>query len=323
MSRPITAIATVSLCSFVSGCAIHPTPKDYARVSTFEIVRQIRCETREAVINSALTYVTAGKNVDAETKRIGAGFVSGGSPIQKFSPLLFKGNVRDTLSLFWKTGVAYNFKLEMTEINNLGGDINFLKTFTKSSLTLGLTAGLDRQRQNTRTFTVTDNFGDLVQKLSPKYCDKKIVKENYIYPIAGRIGVEEMVQTFVYLSLFGNLGGKEDNPKGPPTLVDALNFETTISGSASPKVTFTPIGRGFSVSDFSLNATASRKDAHSVVVGLALDEADVGRAGEVKDRLVGSLLTASADNRAERVAATAVDQFLAQNLFRPTIVVDR
>ncbi len=39
------------LCLFVGGCAIHPLPEDISRKSTFEIVRAIRCEAKQAVLD--------------------------------------------------------------------------------------------------------------------------------------------------------------------------------------------------------------------------------------------------------------------------------
>ena len=54
--------------------------------------------------------------------------------------------------------------------------------------------------------------------------------ENYIYPIAGVIGIEKMVQDFINMTLFANLRGNTTDGKGPPTLVDALEFTTAISG---------------------------------------------------------------------------------------------
>jgi hypothetical protein len=194
-----------------------------------------------------------------------------------------------------------------------------------------LKGGVDRSRQNTRTFTVTDTFGDLVQKQNPSHCDGKIVGPNYIYPITGQIGVEDLVQAFVYLSLFGNLASEEVTPgivtKGPPTLVDALLFTTMISGEVNPQVTFAPIGRTLSVTQASLDLTSSRTDKHQVVIGLALQSAVKAQLGPVRAGLQGQLvapfgrlLTASG-NPAEQAAATAVNQFLTQKLFSPTINV--
>jgi hypothetical protein len=305
-----------ALLFLLGGCAIHPVPKDVTGVSTYEIVRQIRCETRQAVIESALEYLTSGSDVDPASREIGLRFVGEPDSISKLSPKLFKGQVHDLLNLFWTTGVAYNFNLDMTEVNNVDAELDFLKTISKGIFGFNLNGRFDRQRQNIRTFTITDNFGDLVRK--PMDCSGRLVAENYIYPIAGRVGVDEMIHAFVYLSLFGNLAGKKDDTKGPPTLVDALQFTTTISATATPHVEFTSIGRTLSVSHADLAANASRTDKHLVVVGLALEKAAQAQLGLARNELFGRLLTASG-NRAELGAATAVDQFLTQRLFSPTI----
>lgn len=149
--------------------------------------------------------------------------------------------------------------------------------------------GFDRSRENVRTSTVTDNFGDLVQK--PMRCDGRLVGPNYIYPITGRIGVDDVVRAFVFLSLFGNLGGESGTPgvipKGPPTFVDALEFTTTISGSANQRVDFAPIGRTLSVSHANLNVAASRRDKHQVIIGLALAVAAQAQLGSIREGLRG------------------------------------
>ncbi len=301
-------------------------------VSTYEIVQQIRCETRQAVIDSALAYLTSRDDDPASQeigKRFDPKFTADPEPIARLNPKLFKGDVYKILNVFWTTGVAYNYKLDMTEVNNADGELDFMKALTRGTFGLTLKGGFDRTRENVRTFTVTDNFGDLVQR--PIHCDGRIVGPNYVYPITGRIGVDDMVHAFVYLSLTGNLAGESETPgvipKGPPTLVDALEFTTTISGSADPKVDFAPIRRTLSVSHADLNVAASRTDKHQVIVGLALAAAAQAQlAAPAQTSFVGRLLTASgnpaegvAATPAERAAATAVDQFLTQQLFSPTI----
>src|SRR5204862_7218334 len=79
-----------------------------------------------------------------------------------FKPALFTGKARAFVNFFWNTGIAYNFILDMTETNNLDTEINFLKSLDTQTRTLGVKAGVDRQRENTRTFTITDDFKTLI-----------------------------------------------------------------------------------------------------------------------------------------------------------------
>jgi hypothetical protein len=314
----------------LTGCAIRPMPEDVTGVSTYTIVRQIRCETRQTIVDSAIGWLTAEGNedrVDSESRAIGFQFANG-RPIQELKPELFKGRVRSIVKLFFDTGVAYNFELEMTETNNLKGEINFLKLFDKNKGTLNAKAGADRTRKNNRTFTVTDTFSGLVG-LHDAYCDGRAVgesysyvaRENYIYPITGKIGVQRLVQDFINLTLFANLAGRKEAPKGPPTLADILTFETTISGTVAPKITFTP-GKSFSVADASLTGDASRKDMHKITMALAIAEADQKLVGPIRSGIfTTNLLTASPATNAEFAAAEAVNQALTLKLFNPTIIV--
>ncbi len=315
-------VAATALSFFTAGCAIHPLPEDVTGVSTYHIVRQIRCEARAAVIDSAIRGL---KNYtpDPATQQIGLDFESGARPIASLSYKLFQEpRIRSIVKLFFDTGVAYNFNLEMTENNDLGTEINLLKPFTSSNLTVGINAGFNRQRVNTRSFTVTDTFAKLVRDVSDEYCTKFIVTPNYVYPITGRIGIEKMVQDFINLTLFANLGGNSGDGAGPPTLVDALEFSTTITGTATPKIAFSPVGAGLSVVDANLTGTLSRIDLHKVTVGLAIDKGSVPEVAAFRSTLFTPLLTASG-GRAEQKAAEAVNQVLTSKLFTRTIIVPR
>lgn len=318
--------------SVVTGaCAIRPVPEDVTGVPTYTIVRQIRCETRRSIVDSAIGWLTAEHNedrVDPASRAIGFEFANG-RPVHELRPELFKGRVRDIVALFYETGVAYNFELEMTETNNLGTEVNLLKPFNSSKFTLGIKGAADRHRKNNRTFTITDTFGGLA-RLPDTYCDggsiqenyNFVARENYIYPITGKIGVNHMVQDFINLTLFANLGGKKDKPDGPPTLVDALEFETTISGTAAPKVAFTPVGNALSVTDAALTGTLIRKDLHKVTMALAIAGKGVRRVGPVRTELFTTpLLSTSVTTNAERQAAEALNQALTLKMFRPTVVV--
>jgi hypothetical protein len=275
----VSALAVLSL---LTGCAIHPVPEDVTGVDTLDIVKQIRCETREA-----LTGVIKNKLADwasrgsAEAAALLLKYESNTDEISNFGPDRFPGpgyvEVRRFIKLLFETGIAYNFDLTMTENNDLTTDISLLKPLTSPSFTLGIGAGAKRRRTNERTFTTTDTFGFLVTQLNRKnrydehYCDGKIVRENHVYPLAGRIGVDKAVVTFVELTFVGGLGA--DKAPGPPTMADKLTFTTALNISANPKIEFVPVGRAFQLSSAGLNASADRTDMHQVSIGLSLSTA--------------------------------------------------
>jgi hypothetical protein len=222
-----------------------PLPEQVTGITTFNIVKQIRCETREAVFDTFIKVLADNPEVFGEAAQEVAERFRGHSELMdQFKPKLFTGNARDFVNFFWNTGVAYNFTLDMTETNNLDAQINFLQILTESARGVGIGAGLDRQRENTRTFTHTDDFKGLLNLRPKNYCHEHLASdENQIYPIAGRIGIERFIHEFVRISLFTNLGVDKDN--GAPTMVGTLEFQTILLGSAVPKIVFSPVGRGF------------------------------------------------------------------------------
>lgn len=330
-SRVYASSLALSVSLTSAGCAIHPLPEDVAGAPTYVIVRQIRCETRQAVIDNALGWLTSEQNlndghVDPASHKIGLEFRNG-RPIQQFSPKLFKGRVAAILSVFYDFGVAYTFDLDMSELNNFDPQIDLLKPFTRSKFTMGIKGTFDRKRENERLFTVTDSFSGLI-KMPDDYCmDPKIGRnymapENYIYPINGRIGVKRMVQDFIELTLFGGLGGPQAKTSGPPTLVDQLSFTTEISGTVTPTITFSPLGTGLSLADASLSASIDRKDLHKVTIGLAIAGSGIKLVGPLRNSLFATpLVSVIAPTAGEQNAATAVNQFLTLKIFQPTVVV--
>jgi hypothetical protein len=324
-------VAAIALSFASAGCAIHPLPEDVTGVTTYHIVRRIRCEAKEAVIETAIGWLTSKQNeeegkVDPVSRAIGWEFASGARPIETLSPKLFpaRSKVRTLMELFWETGIAYNFELDMEENNDFSTEFNFLKPIKNDGrFTLGLGARADRRRENSRIFTITDTFGKLVRELPPAYCLDHIVGENHIYPMTGKIGMAKVIQEFIRLTLFANLGGPKEKPAGPPTMVDQLEFETFISGSATPRVEFSPLGNAFQLANASLTARVSRRDIHKVTVGLAVPVSSVPRVAAARSMyFVAPLLTATG-GPTEQAAAEAVNQVLTLKLFKRTIIAPR
>jgi hypothetical protein len=289
--RSFAAVAAILL---LSGCTIHPVPEDVTGVTTYAIARQIRCETREAAKDIILLELKAlaagGPNQlgDLKAQELLARYGGGGEDISTFRPALFSGpqyqEVRNYLNIVYSTAVAYSFDLTMDESDTFSPKADLVGPWL-NKFTLGLTGDANRDRSNERTFTLTDTFGDLLMNVSnpqrqypnPPYCSGQIVGPNYIYPIAGQIGVYKMVHTFFELNEFTNLAPTDSSSKSSnaaitaPTLTDKLIFTTTIDASVNPVVTFAPIGKAFQFADASFTAMAKRVDTHKVFVSLAVE----------------------------------------------------
>lgn len=249
------------LTSALGACAIHPLPEDVSGVNSSMIVRKIRCEARDAVIKKALAY-TQYEGVKLDKMQLET------LDIKKANP---------NLRLFAQTGIVFSFTLQGTENNGLALSGDIIKPIRNGTETLGSSLGGSLQRDNIRTFTVTDNFLELVQEVKDDYCNFAPSGPNYMYPMVGRVGIDEMVDTFVDMALFNGLGGKADlatsAKRGPPTMTDTITFTTSITGGLTPKVVFTPVGKALQLMDATLGATVARTDKHSVIVGLGLPSA--------------------------------------------------
>jgi hypothetical protein len=241
--------------------------------------------------------------------------------------------------VIYSAAIAYNFDLTMTEDNDLGTNIGLVAPW-RSKFTLGISGDANRQRSNQRTFTITDAFKSLLANVNSvdengvHYCEGQIARANFIYPIAGEIGVYKTVKTFFELTVLANLSLDKAKPgqDGAPTMVDNLKFTTTVDLSGTPKIVFTPLGAGFQFADASLTGLVKRSDVHQVTVGLALEPSgavDVGplrgllfpgtnRAGRTAgpaaqgivggSLFVGNRVTGIGSTKAEKLAITAIDQ---------------
>jgi hypothetical protein len=269
---PATIIKTagyvLALVCILAACSIHPLPDDVTGVSTANIVRKIRCEARDAVVRKALAYLQSEGYAFDERQLRDLDFWALRDPKRS----RIRRPVADTLDYFSQTGIVFSFSLQMTESNSASLQADLIKPLTRGTFTLTPSVGDSVSRDNIRAFTVSDNFADLVKTLDDNYCDFKQAGPNFQYPIVGRIGVDEMIDTFVQLTLFNGLGGPNASAtkRGPPTMADTLTFTTTVSGGLSPKVAFTPVSNNFQVLDASLTASAMRVDHHQVIVGLGL-----------------------------------------------------
>jgi hypothetical protein len=351
MFRRLFAAAAALSVLFFAGCAIHPVPEDVTGLDTADIVKQIRCETRDAarkiILRELERLATAGNNITAQN--LLTQYTENPDAMTVFNPnVLFPGGenieVRNFFNLVYAGAIAYTFDLTMSENNNLGAGVDLLGAW-KATFTMGITGDANRMRQNERTFTITDKFSFLLRELNtPKngrqYCDGHIAwGPNYIYPIVGRIGVYNTVYTFFQLSIFENLAAAKANPGagGAPTMADALTFTTQFDLTATPKVVFAPAKAGGNqIADASLTPSVTRKDIHAVTVGLALEPSGVvavtslrgyvfsgaglggtrvavGRPGGAQT-LVLNRITATATSRAEQLALVAIDQLKSREL---------
>jgi hypothetical protein len=214
--RPFYHLVIASLAPVLVGCSIHPLVDDVTAETTADIVKHIRCEAKRAVIEHDLR----SKNALANTM----------------------------------LAIAYEFTFTINENNNAKGDANGQIPFlTKgSSFQLLVNADSEQQRSSVRNFRILDSFDEL-RKAD---CSPQTLERYSAYPIAGEIGIYEVVTTFARLSTVASVKQFE-NPKpnsGMEPLngvvfrfADTLTFTTTLSGGVTPTLTLTKVTNSFRV----------------------------------------------------------------------------
>jgi len=323
MRKPtIAAMAGVASC-FMAACAIHPLPEDVT-LSTYDVARTIRCEARKAVRDKVKVFlqhaILENGEPDLPARAVGARLIENSELFYKIDSKWFTGLTKYYFDTFKNSAVAYDFTFDMTEVNNVDANIDLLKPFTTSKFSAALTAGLDRTRQNIRTFTITDTFIHLMKDVEDRYCAPEYIRgPNYAYPIAGRVGIDEMIDTFVDLTLFAHLDG-DRKAKGPPTMGDTIKFTTKISGGATPKIELSPIGQALRVASASIAFAASRQDVHTLIVCLSLPT------GAMPLDFVGpgtpGFLVGAVGTPAERSAAKEIERVITRfELGRNNVVI--
>ena len=155
------------------------------------------------------------------------------------------------------TTVAYEFTFDIKEENNASGNFTWFLPLTGGNFQLAASAGSDLTRRATRMFTIEDNFGDL-RKAN---CSPEALERNWIYPIAGDIGIYEVVTTFAKLHGIENPTGTEKF-----SFHDNLTFVTFLGAGVQP--TLTLLGNRSRVTDAGANLSAQRVDFHQVLISI-------------------------------------------------------
>ncbi|SHL47060.1 hypothetical protein [Bradyrhizobium lablabi] len=293
---------SIGLAVCAAGCAIRPLPEQVTGVKTDEIVKHIRCEAREAIKLKASDYLSFHTE-DAAAIALSQALASEDYVFDRNQFLRLSSQPRLMLAKVGSSAVAYNFTFDMTEINNLDPAWDGIAGIPNGTFGLGITAGVDRTRHSIRSFTVSDTFVGLLTKVTSDYCKDRTPKgPNYLYPIVGKTGVAEMIDTFIDTSLFDNLA-KSD--KGPPAISDSIEFQTNLSLGITPSVALTRVTNRLTTKDATFGIVNKRQDSHKVIVGLSRDDTAATPAA-----LLWLVNGSSKSTPAEGAALTVVDKHI-------------
>ncbi len=253
-----------------SGCSIHPVQQDVTGVPPVEIIHHIRCETRLAIQDKAIELLFAYKNGQYEPSvNLAKALLAQRGLVWEFDPrVLTTREERAFYDRYIQTGIAYDFTLDITEQNRGTFLADPVRLITNGVAGIGLDASGDFSRNNARRFIMSDTFAKLLGDPN-LYCDGDR-PSNFAYPIAGRIGMRELISTFIDLNEDQNL--QVLNAGNSRVFADTMTFLTTVIGSVTPHVQIAPVGNQWGVaSPTSLSVFAQRIDKHMVIIGLSME----------------------------------------------------
>ncbi|MEH2562439.1 hypothetical protein [Bradyrhizobium sp. AZCC 2289] len=254
----------------VSGCSIHPVQQDVTGVPPVDIIHHIRCETRLAIEDKAIELLLAYKGGQHEPSiNLAKSLQTQRGQVWKFDPrILTTQEERAFYNRYIRTGIAYDFTLDITEDNKAALLADPVRLITNGVAGIGVGASGEFSRNNARRFIMSDTFAKLLAD-DHLVCGSEGV-ENFVYPIAGRIGIRELISTFIDLNEDKSLQTLDSG--NSRVFADTMTFLTTLTGSVSPHVEIAPVGSQWGVaSPTSFSAFAQRIDKHMVTIGLSMD----------------------------------------------------
>jgi hypothetical protein len=268
VGRILVAPCVGGLATLLVGCSVHPLPDDVARVSTVDIVKSIRCEAL-----AGIDSLTPDEQVKA-------------APIIKVSK------------------IGYDFQFDISETNAAQGTgakpLNSFLTFKNGTKFVGdLSAKATLERKNLRKFTIIEPLSDLEKSEHRKLCASRTTRANWTYPIAGRIGMDEVVRTYLKLEILTEI--KKTRPTDQKVkftnvvFADDLTFTTHFDVGATTTLVLDAVVGHLKVTNASLGVSAIREDTHSVIVALTRTPIDVTETASPRARFAAM---AAMDDRA-------------------------
>lgn len=300
----------MSFISLILGCAGRPTTEQMTGLDTARISEAIRCEMRDAFITllvEALQSSEANDQIAAGVSRrhfmamkMPAGLQEDenvwkarqeSDAFETFLTKAYKNvpgarqEVVQVVETYGKAFIAYKFVFDMTQTDGLEASVDLLSIVSRGTVTTSLGGSFEGKRQAKREFVVADRVDELLTNLPTiRECNrfrreqKGEAVPNGAYPIAGKIGLEQIVRNFVTANQSGNLIGQLSDTeiltasdKVPlPTMSERLIFSTTLKGGISPRLELSAPARGTDVETAMFTANRERLDIHTLILVMQL-----------------------------------------------------
>lgn len=276
--------AVIGSTLLLAACAVHPLPEDVTRENTYHIVQKIRCEARDAITKLAVSALRESYYPPtlALADRVESGELTVTDLFQypQYSRDV-DPQVHRNFDIFGLSAVGLAFTFTISENNDNSGNANFRMPLTSGLFTLGIQGGNTLNRQNERKLTTSHTFLDLYELTDRDVCSGiSAGGGNLIYPITGKIGLDEVFYTFYLLNRPPN-----DNLRSPPDeayknrlaghdvtdFSDSLMFTTKFNASVNPSIQLDPVpAHEFRLANASATSAAYRQDIHKLAISVEI-----------------------------------------------------
>lgn len=251
----------------LAGCSIHPVQRDVTGFRTVDIVDRIRCETRIAIQDKAIRLLRLQPS--DQSKALAEQLNAARGQTWKLNPKNLSREEQDFYFRYIQTGIAYDFTFDITEDNKVAAVADPIKLITNGTVGIGIEGSSDFNRNNSRHFIMSDNFANLLSN-NNLVCGSDYAPSNYAYPIAGSVGMFELIDTFIDLNEDKDL--RPIDSGSARVFADTLTFLTTLDGSVTPHVTISPLGNRWGVAPpTNVAFSAQRMDRHKLIIGLSME----------------------------------------------------
>jgi hypothetical protein len=217
----------------LAGCSTYPLPQDVSRKNTYDIVEKLRCEAQEG-LRAGLVEVL--------------------------------GTHQTNHRFLTDTVIGYDFVFDIVEDNNASsGKLEFDRRAFRSGSSFGLdfSSLATLQRKNRRDFRIIESLS----QLNKAKCSTDEARKNWVYPITGAVGLDEVVRTYIRLEKLTSFKVKGQND--PIIFSDKLDFTTDLQAGVQPDLTLATPAGSLRLSKLSILGQAKRKDIHTVTVAIS------------------------------------------------------
>jgi hypothetical protein len=169
------------------------------------------------------------------------------------------------------SAIGFLFDFNITEFNSAGLNLGFNKVFPGGTFNLTVPPTSSLQREAERKFTMVDTFLDLKNA----DCSQEAIQSNFAYPIAGSIGLNEVIGTAIGIDKLGRKLDSVGTQIGGQAAVfsDELTYTTKLdTGNVVPSLSLDAIPGVLRLVSASATLQSNREDVHKLTLAIALPE---------------------------------------------------